>query len=158
MAFKLPPAIYSPELLESVIYELEQYLDWYRQSHIQKEVGAKATPEPAYSAETVLVTEAWLDGKKPTTESLERLIKTLQDYKPPVIHVTLAALPNHEQRAQLVDWFRANAAPEALLSFVADRTLGGGVVVRTPGRIFDWSWRQRLLEGRAKLAGIVRHV
>lgn len=158
MAFKLPPAVYSPELLESVIYELEQYLDWYRESHIRREVGGKAGEEPAHSAETVLVIEAWLEGKKPTVESLERLIKELHDTKLPVIHITLAALPNHEQRGKLVDWFRTNATPDVLLSFVADRTMGGGIVVRTPGRIFDWSWRQRLLEGKGKLGEIIRHV
>src|SRR5688572_14744038 len=34
--FELPPAVYSPQLLESVIYDIERYLDWYRQSQIQK--------------------------------------------------------------------------------------------------------------------------
>ena len=158
MAFDLPQAVYSPELLESVIFEIHQYLDWYRQADVQKKVGSKAVEEPTHSAETVLTIEAWTSGKKLTLESLEELVKVLQELKLPVVHVTLAALPNHTQRTQLVDWFRLNTAPNLLLAFVADRNLGGGIVVRTPNHVFDYSWRQKLVEGRDKIPGIVRNV
>lgn len=156
MAFKLPPAVYSPELLESVTYEIEQYLDWYRQAKVQKQLGATAPGEPTHSAETVLTIEAWLEGQKPTVETLEALIKHLRDLKLPVVHLTLAALPNHAQRAQFVDWFRSQAGGRPiLLTFVADRNLGGGILVRTPNRLFDYSWKQQLVAGRAKLAEII---
>jgi F0F1-type ATP synthase delta subunit len=104
------------------------------------------------------VIETWLDGKKPTIESLERLIDYLKQLKLPTVHLTLAGLPNHTQRVQLVDWFRATVGQPVLVSFVADRSLGGGVMVRTPNRIFDYSWRQRLTEGRAHLAEIIHAV
>lgn len=156
MAFKLPPAVYSPDLLESVIYEIEQYLGWYRQSKVQKRVGAPIPEEPTHSAETVLTIEAWLDGQKPTVESIEGLIKHLRELKLPVVHLTLAALPNHAQRAQLVDWFRGQVGSQTiLLTFVADRNLGGGILVRTPNRLFDYSWKQQLIAGRAKMAEII---
>ena len=62
--FELPAAVYSPQLLESVMYDIEQYLEWYRQTAIQKKVHAKnTTEEPSHSAETALVIEAWLSGK-----------------------------------------------------------------------------------------------
>ena len=41
--FELPGAVYSPQLLESVTYEIEQYLEWYRQARVQKQVGAKVS-------------------------------------------------------------------------------------------------------------------
>ncbi|HSX01078.1 MAG TPA: hypothetical protein VLF67_02440, partial [Candidatus Saccharimonas sp.] len=127
MAFELPPAVYSPELLESVVYEIEQYLGWYRQTRVQKTVGATTTEEPTHSGETTLTIEAWLGGKKATIESLEALVAALKALKLPVVHVTLAALPNHTQRVQLVDWFHANTQSQrVLLTFVADRNLGGG--------------------------------
>ena len=158
MAFELPQAVYSPELLESVVFEIQQYLDWYRQSEVKKKVGTKVSEEPTHSAETVLTIEAWTAGKQLTLESLEELVKTLQALKLPVVHVTMAALPNHTQRTRLVDWFRLNTSPNLLLSFVADRNLGGGIVVRTPNHVFDYSWRQKLIEGRDKIPGIVRNV
>jgi hypothetical protein len=156
--FELPAAVYSPQLLESVTYDIEHYLEWYRQAAVQKKVGAKPDPEPTHSAETVLVIEAWLAGKTPTLESLEALVEELRSLNLPEVHVMLAALPNRHQRETLVSWFRANISPHLLLSFVADRNLGGGLVVRTPNHVYDFTWKQQLLSGRDKLAGIIRHV
>jgi hypothetical protein len=154
--FKLPPAVYSPQLLDSVTYEIEQYLDWHRANRVRSRAGAKPAEEPTHSAETVLVIEAWLAGKPATVELLENLIATLHKLSLPVVHVTLAALPNHAQRIQLVDWFRVLAGNhQILISFVAERSMGGGAIIRTPNRIFDYSWRHRLIEGRAKLPEII---
>jgi F0F1-type ATP synthase delta subunit len=76
----------------------------------------------------------------------------------PVVHVRLAALPNRSQRETLVNWFRNSATPQLLVSFVADRNLGGGIVVRTPNHVYDYTWKQQLLAGREKLAGILKRV
>ena len=156
--FDLPPTVYSPQLLESVIYDIERYLDWYRQSSIQKRVGARTVEEPTHSAETVLVIEAWLNGKAATLESLEALLAHLRSLKLAQVHIMLAALPNRAQREALVTWFRTNVGPHLLLSFVADRNLGGGVVIRTPNRVFDYTWKQQLIAGRDKLAEILKRV
>jgi len=158
VAFELPPVIYSRELLESVIYELEQYLEWYHQSRVKAKVGSQPAAEPTYSAETSLVIKTWFADQKTTITALEELVEYLKSIELPVVHVTMAALPNHAQRAQLVDWFRRTTGQPLLISFVADRNLGGGVVVRTPNHIFDYSWRERLTSGRGKLAEIVDRV
>jgi hypothetical protein len=157
-AFSLPPAVYSPQLLEAVVYDIEVYLNWYRQNQVKKQVGAAVDPEPTHSAETVLVIEAWLQGQPPTLDSLEQLVDTLRGLDLPVVHVMLAALPNRSQRETLVNWFRNSATPQLLVSFVADRNLGGGIVVRTPNHVYDYTWKQQLLAGREKLAGILKRV
>ena len=156
--FELPPAVYSPALVESVIYDIQFYLDWVRQNKIRKTVGAASKEEPSHSAETVLVIEAWLAGKPATLESLESLLDHLKSLELAEVHLMLAALPNRAQRENLVTWFRTNVSPHLLLSFVADRNLGGGVVVRTPNRVFDFTWKQQLIAGRIKLAEILRNV
>jgi hypothetical protein len=158
VTFELPAAVYSPQLLESVVYDIQYYLDWIRQNQIRKKVGAQPKEEPNHSAETVLVIEAWLAGKPATLESIEALLKYLKELELPEVHIMLAALPNHAQREVFVTWFRNNTTPHLMLSFVADRNLGGGIVVRTPNRIFDYTWKQELVAGRDKLAGIVRRV
>jgi hypothetical protein len=156
--FQLPPAVYSPALVESVMYDIQYYLDWVRQNKIRKTVGAKAKEEPTHSAETAVVINAWLAGKPATIESLEALHDALRDIKLPQVHIMLAALPNRAQREALVNWFRTNVSPSLLLSFVADRNLGGGLVVRTPNRVFDYTWKQQLIAGRSKLAEILHRV
>jgi len=158
VAFKLPESVYSPSLIESVVYETGQYLDWYREAHVHKTVGAKVAEEPSFTGETVQTIEAWFEGKKPTVGGIEELLTHLRGLKLPVVHVTMAALPNHTQRASLVDWFRSQINPEMLVAFVADRNLGGGVMVRTPNHVLDYSWRQQLVDGRDKLAGIIKNV
>ncbi len=156
--FILPAAVYSPQLLESVIYDLQVYVDWIRQNEIRAKVGTKLKEEPNHSDETVLVIEAWQNGEAPTIDSVHALLDHLKNMHLPEVHITLAALPNYAQRKTLVDWFRNNTAPELLVSFVADRNLGGGLVVRTPNRVFNYSWSQELVAGRDKLAEIVRRV
>jgi hypothetical protein len=157
-SFELPAAIYSPQLLESVTYDIQYYLDWYRQNQIRKQVGAEPKEEPNHSDETVLVIEAWLAGKPPTLESLEALLDYLKKLKLPEVHIMLAALPNRAQREAFVNWFRSNTTPHLFISFVADRNLGGGIVVRTPDHVYDYSWKQELLTGRDKLVGILKRV
>lgn len=156
--FELPAAVYSPALLESVIYDIQYYLDWIRQNQIRLQVGAKPKDEPNHSDETVLVIESWLAGQPPTVQSLEALLDHLKHLNLPEIHLMLAALPNRGQREALVTWFRTNTTPHLLVSFVADRNLGGGVVVRTPNHVYDYSWKQQLIAGRDKLAGIIKRV
>lgn len=156
--FDLPPAIYSPQLLESVIYDLQYYLDWIRQNQIRKQVGAHPKAEPNHSDETVVVIEAWLAGRPATLASIEALLEHLKSLKLPEVHLTLAALPNRAQREALVNWFRNNITPHLLVSFIADRNLGGGLVVRTPNHVFDYSWKQQLLASKEKLAGILKRV
>lgn len=158
MKFELPAAVYSPQLLESVIYDVQYYLDWTRQNDIRKQMGVAVKEEPNHSAETVLVIEAWLNGKPATLEALEELLDYLKGLKLPEVHITLAALPNRNQRETLVKWFRNNAKSQLLLSFVADRNLGGGIVIRTPNRIFDYTWKRQLVENRDKIAEITRRV
>jgi hypothetical protein len=157
-AFQLPGAVYSPQLLESVVYDLQNYLDWYRQNQIRKKVGAGPKEEPNHSDETVIVIEAWLAGKPATLESIEALLVYLRELKLPQVHIMLAALPNRSQREALVNWFRTNVGSGLLLSFVADRNLGGGVVIRTPNRVFDYTWKQQLVAARSKLAEILKRV
>jgi len=156
--FELPPAVYSPSLLESVRYDIQYYLDWVHQNQIRTKVGAKPKDEPSHSAETVLVINAWQAGRPTTIESLEALQDHLRTLKLPEVHIMLAALPNRAQREVLVSWFRTNVSPHLLLSFVADRNLGGGLVVRTPNRVFDYTWKAQLVAGRAKLAEILKRV
>ncbi len=156
MAFELPEAVYSPQLLEMVIYDLDQYNEWQRASGVKKLVGVDSEiSEPNHSQETLLVIAAWQKEQNSEQASLTDLVSMLKKLQFPIIHVTLAALPNHTQRTILIKWFQNLSTPRPLILFVADRTLGGGVIVRTPNHIFDWSFRQKLEDGKAKLSQVV---
>ena len=74
--FVLPAAVYSPQLLESVIYDVQVYLDWARQNQIRRKVGADPkAANPTIPTKPSLVIEAWLAGKPPTLESIEAVTR-----------------------------------------------------------------------------------
>lgn len=158
MAFNLPSDITTPQIFEAVQFELERLRDWLSDSVVKRKVGAKPVHEPSCSPETKQLLDSWLGDKAPSASLLTALIEELKKMKPVTVHIVMAALPGDDLKQKLVAWFRTNCRPDALIGFSADRTIGGGIIVRTPNRIFDYSFRERLAKGRYKLPELVRNV
>ncbi len=158
MAFNLPSDITTPQVFEAVQFELERLRDWLSNSAVKCKVGAKPVHEPSCSPETKQLLDSWLGDKAPSVTQLTALIEELRKLKPVTVHIVLAALPGDDLKQTLVDWFRTNCRPDVLVGFSADRTIGGGIIVRTPNRIFDYSFRERLAQGRANIPELVRNV
>ncbi len=158
MAFNLPSDITTPQVFEAVQFELERLRDWLSDSAVKRKVGAKPLHEPSCSPETKQLLGSWLGDKAPSANQLTALIEELRKLKPVTVHIVLAALPGDDLKQRLVGWFRTNCLPDVLVGFSADRTIGGGIIVRTPNRIFDYSFRERLAQGRAKIPELVRNV
>ena len=72
----------------------------------------------------------------------ERLTK-LKD-SAPVVHMTFAVAADTEVLQKLVDWLRTNAHPQSLISVGLQPGLVGGVYVRTPNHVHDFSMRSML--------------
>ena len=159
MEFKVPADIQTPEQLQAAVYEVERYTEWLRETSVRKEVGATSLPgEPAMAPETLAAVKAWQGGKKVTAESLSKLAAWLKAYRPPVVHLVLADIAPPALRKKLSAWIRTNCHPSALLAVSADSTIGGGVVIRTTNRLYDESFRHRLVANRAALAKAVSNV
>lgn len=158
MALNLPNQVNTPQLLEAVVFEVDRLRSWLADSAVKQKVGAKAETEPSRSPETQMILDAQFAGKPLTVDGLEALLAELKSLKPVTVHLTLASLPSEAIKLKLIDWFRTNCRDDVLISFVADRTIGGGLIVRTPNRIFDYSFRQRLIDGRTKIPELIRHV
>lgn len=159
MEFKVPGDIQTPEQLQAAIYEVERYAEWLRETGVRHEVGATNLPdEPGMATETLAVVKAWQARKKVTAESLSQLAAALRGYHPPVVHLVLADIAPPALRQRLSAWLRANCHPMALLAMSADSTIGGGVVIRTTNRLYDESFRHRLVAGRDALAKAVGDV
>jgi hypothetical protein len=155
----MPSDIQTPEQLQAAIYEVERYADWLRESSVRRGVGATNLPgEPTMATETLAVVKTWQKGKKVTGESLGKLAVWLRAYHPPVVHLVLADIAPPALRKRLSDWVRLNCHPAALLALSADSTIGGGVVIRTVNRLYDESFRHRLVANREALAKAVSNV
>jgi hypothetical protein len=72
----------------------------------------------------------------------EELLK-LKD-KAPIIHMTFATAADPEALQKLVEWVRNELHPQALISIGLQPALVGGVYMRSPNHVYDFSMRHRM--------------
>ena len=73
-------------------------------------------------------------------------LRRLKD-KAPVVHMTFAVDADPDFLQQLVSWLRQEVHPQALVSVGLQPALIGGVYIRTPNHVHDFSIRS-LLQGK----------
>lgn len=156
MSTALPPAVYSPDQVSIVIWELGKLVAALRDAHTKKQVtGKDSLPEVHFSKDLAQI----LRNEKidlNDIESLEKLHLNLQDIRAnaPVAHMLLSASPNHTLKTHLVQWCRENLHDNLLITFAARGDLGGGFVLRVGSKQYDFTYRARLLEQKHRLVEI----
>ena len=159
MARALPNSLHSPAQLEGLFDELAALSAWVRDGRIRSRAGMRPQPRPTLSAalEEILpevrnaaVTESLIDQAK------RRLHQLTEDS--PIVNVTMVAVPDERTKQVVTGWFRREIAPNVLCRYSADRDLAGGAVVRTGSRIFDYSWRSKLLAKRDAIPKLLADV
>ncbi len=138
MLIKLPHKITKISQVEGLIIDLK--------SGEYKSQGSEAFFEanPRVSKETQAV--------KMIVEYLETILA-----KPTQLFITLAQTPDEDFEAELVAWARANISDNILLSIDVNPMLTGGMVIRSPQRIYDYSWSNILGGKKDKLIELVGH-
>ncbi len=61
-------------------------------------------------------------------------------------------------KRQLTVWFRAEIHPYALLTFALRSDLCGGIVVQTGSNLYDFSFREPLINNRRRIAELAANV
>ncbi len=153
VAFELPKEIYSPTQVGAVLRELSEYREAVGEAARVKKVTGKARALPEQSAVLHQLTQGSSD--EAFLAELDQKLRETADK--PSVTVTLAGLPTERLKLEIVAWFR-KLNPSVLVSFITDRTIAGGIVVRTEHTLHDWSWRRRLWENRKALARIAGNV
>lgn len=74
---------------------------------------------------------------------IKKQLQKLKD-KAPVMHMTFATSADPEALQKLVEWVRDQLHPQALISVGLQPSLVGGVYLRTPNHVYDFSMRTRL--------------
>jgi hypothetical protein len=139
---QVPDWLESPTQVAALASQLEAYRTEAGEAKRRKKALSKGS-EPALPADLAVLA---VDGKVTTiAATLKRLAKS------PVVHVTLAALPGSRVKRDVIAWIRA-IRPDVLVEFHVDRTIAGGLLVRTTHHIHDFSWRERLWTNRKRLA------
>ena len=97
-----------------------------------------------------------LDDKTAVAELVHRLGEVYT--AAPRVSVTLAAPVDPVVKKQLTMWFRQNCSPLTLISFGFNRAMLGGVLVRAGSRIYDWSYRSKLLDSQVNFSEVLERV
>jgi hypothetical protein len=74
-------------------------------------------------------------------------LRRLKDHAP-VIHMVFASEADPESMQQIVAWIRDNLHPQALITVGVQPSLIGGVYIRTPNHIHDFSLRSHMKDSR----------
>lgn len=155
----LPDSVYAPEQLKSCALELEKLMAWRQRQDVKAKTGVPQDAGLDFQVSDLL--QEWL-GKaemiaRANVEQMEQCHHQLMVWlKQPVTHVTFPTPAPSSTKKAVVKWFRAEISPNALVKFSVNRNVVGGMVVRTPGKIFDFSFRRQLLRNKDRIPAILQ--
>ena len=149
--FVLPSNVVTKGDMSRLVIDLERVDDELTAADVRKKAGSKTVKYPVLSDEL----EAFLDENDlDLDESNERsdLIKKVRKLKNdvPVVHMTFATVADPESLQKLVEWFRESVHPQVVLETGLQPALVGGVYIRTPNHVHDFSLKG-ILQGRRDL-------
>lgn len=164
MKLSLPKSVASPQDLSALIVEIKSYASWYNHEAIKKRLSNKPLTNhqnaPVLSAGASEILRSWFGTKQPNRLGFDALIKELSraSQASQLITVTLAAPAPASLKATLVDWFRKNVSPSALVAFHINSTILGGMVVQYGSHVFDWSFRRHIIANKHTFPEVLKRV
>ncbi|HPF30917.1 MAG TPA: F0F1 ATP synthase subunit delta [Candidatus Saccharibacteria bacterium] len=154
MKFRLPDSLSSPQDLTDLLFEIKEYAKWKSHNDILRRAGSKRTSKPPEISKTASeVLNDWSKIKSIDNEGIQELVNTLNtiSIKSPQINITLAGPAPGDLKKKLIGWFRDNINPDILITFDFNKTILGGMILRSGSKIFDWSFKKYIMASREKL-------
>lgn len=161
MKIDIPTSVASSQDISDIILEIHDYAKWFNHESIKAKTNARHKSDPpTLTPITQEILQKWQVKKPINSQSLDDLIDELNDVisSSPSITITLAAPVTSTIKSNLVGWCRNNISADVLVNFQFNSTILGGMVVRYGSRIFDWSFRRRLLTNKDDFPETLRHV
>lgn len=158
---KLPDMVSSPSDVTALIMEIRSYQQWYGQyANAARAHATYQTQQPELSPIASEVIRDWAAAEPLTAARIDTLVSELEHTAAhaPVITITLATAATAEVKHTLVAWCRTNIAADVLVAFRFNATILGGMVLRCGSRVYDWSFRTQLMNGRAHFAEVLARV
>lgn len=161
--FILPTTIASIRDLQAVIQELQQLEQWTMQQTVRTTIQIKRRSkivEPQLSDMAKQALHNWQQKHDLTPRSLQQLTRELETQRlhAKTITIILAAPVTQPLREKLIAWCRESISPQIFVNFEFNRSLLGGMVVRTGSKIHNWSFRSQILASSGAFPEILRHV
>ncbi len=158
---QLPSGIYSPSDLAALILEIRAYATWFGQYVNAQRVGSRlAAEQPELSSIANDVIREYAKLSPITAARLDEIIATLEHAAThaTVITITLAAPATTDVKQQLTAWCRQELSPAVLVAFRFNAHILGGMVVRAGSRVYDWSFRTKLMGRRHGISEVLARV
>jgi len=144
----LPSSVHSLDQLTTIIWEIEEAL-----SQLQKNPQLK--PQFSTSTEKLFALNSVRDFTNSTGLTIKEALEDVRKNSKQ-IHISTGAVTSFEWQEQIVKWFRNEVDGSLFCSFSTDTTQGGGIVVRTPKKQYDFTFKQRVLNNSDKLMELMK--
>ena len=145
----LPSSLATRSDLQRVIAEIERIDNSLNSAQIHEQIGHPADDSLTTSKQLAdLLQINDIDIKN--GEDRSRLLHDARHLKntAPVIHVTFATSADNDELTKIIDWVRQSVHPMAVLAVGLQPSLIGGVYIRTTNKVFDFSIRSQMANGR----------
>ena len=148
-ALILPLGVVTRSDISKSLRELQEIDDFFHQAAIR---GAQSSTPPAVSKTLDALAQAnnlnliHAEHRAPIKEFLTKLKASA-----PVVHISFPSEPSAPFLAKILEWFRAQVHPHAVLQVGLQPKLAAGCVVRTTNKMFDFSLRKRFDASKQKL-------
>jgi len=147
-SFVLPPALVTHADLARALRELEAIendLEAQRVRTREKEGAHYRLPSMSRMLSDTLESNNVELGDDQARMGLMTVMRHLKDHAP-ILHLTFASDADPASLRKLTEWVRGTLHPQALLAIGLQPSLVGGVYVRTPNHVHDFSLRAHLQE------------
>ena len=149
--YVLPPALITRADLARIVREVESIDNELEAQKARTQTTGKAVhhmPATSQGLSDFLELNKIDAADDQVRMHLKEELRRLKD-KAPVMHMTFASPTDPVSLQQLVDWIRREIHPQALLQVGLQPALVGGVYLRTPNHVHDFSLRQMLANKRS---------
>ena len=142
----LPTLILGPADVNRTLLELDELQDFMHQMALRTKMAVAddlQLPKMSRTLESlaeVNKSDLTIDEDRAELASFLKSVKSLA----PVLHVSFASEPSAAFTARIVEWFRANVSPYALVQVGLQPSIAAGCIVRSTSKVFDLSLRRSL--------------
>lgn len=144
----LPSNLYSLDQLTTIVWEIEEGLALLKKASDSK-------PQFSEITERFFALNGIRKFDEVTGATLKEILETARRNSRQ-IHISTGSVASTDWREKIVEWFRTEIDSQLFCSFSIDPAQGGGVVVRTPKRKYDLTYRQKILNNSGKLMELMK--
>jgi F0F1-type ATP synthase delta subunit len=153
----LPHSVVSKIDVSRLLREMAALEEYLIAARIRSPRGEIIMPRLSLLLELVARANAMNLAVEEHRKSLTSILEDIREHAP-TVHISFASNPSAAMVEKLVQWFRKETHPYALVQTGLQPGLAAGCIVRTPNKLFDFSLRKRLEEQKEILSEAIRQL